>query len=82
MATDPPEIIFVPEPDSLEREVRIGCGSVFGIVIGFGAGLHWWPTPLGIGVLIVVGVITCAWLALKHGDRFWTEMVGKWLPWW
>jgi hypothetical protein len=81
MAAEPPEIIFAREPDPLERKVRIGCGSVFGLVFGFGCGIHWWPTSLGLIGYALVGMAACAWLALRFGDAFWVEGV-KWLRWW
>jgi hypothetical protein len=40
MADEPPEIFFEPKPDPFERKVRIGCGSVFGLAIGFLAGIY------------------------------------------
>lgn len=82
MASDPPEIIFAPKLDTLERNVRLGCGSIFGLAFGFVAGLYWWPTPLGVGTLVIVSFLTCAWMALKLGDRFWTDFIGKLFSWW
>jgi hypothetical protein len=83
MASEPPEIIFESEPDPLERKLRIGCGSVFGLVFGLGFGIYWWSTSLGaVLTFALVGMVACAWMALKFGDRFWTEGLAKWLPWW
>lgn len=82
MASDPHEIIFTPEPDPLEKKVRIGCGSVTGLFLGVLTGLYWWPTAVGVALIVAASVLSCAWMALKFGDRFWTEGVMKWLSWW
>lgn len=82
MPSDPPEIILSPKPDALEMKVRIGCGSLFGLFFGVLAGLYWWPTAVGLVLFVAACVVLCAWMALKFGDRFWTEGVMKWLPWW
>lgn len=77
-----PEIVFAPEPDPLEKKIRIGCGSVFGLVAGFVAGLVYWPTAVGIGIFVSFSAIGCAWMALKLGDRFWKDKAINWLSWW
>jgi hypothetical protein len=61
-----------PPIDSMEKNIRLGCGAVFGIgvglltgviALGLTAGLSWF-------VAIVSGAI-CAFLALRFGNRFW-----------
>ena len=80
--SDPDPVLSDPRPDALERRLRIGCGSVFGLMLGGVAGLYWWPTPLGIAALVVVCVVFCGRMALRLGDRFWTETIPKVLSWW
>lgn len=69
------------KPDRFEIRVRLGCGGVVGVGVGItGAALSgvesWW------GALVCGAVLAMlfAWLAARHGDRFWRN-VADYLPW-
>ena len=75
---DSPEIIFERKPTRLEKNLRMGCGSVRGLVLGLSIGVRWYPTQTGLALAVIACVIGCAWCALKFGDRFWVN----WSRWW
>jgi hypothetical protein len=81
MAKEPPVIFFDPVPDAMERKIRIGCGSVFGLFIALLVALRWFYFSVGIfAVLAIVFACLFGWLALRYGDRFWREILQA-LPW-
>ena len=66
------------EPDASEKRIRLGCGFIFGSIMGFlviarevqeATGLFW-------ASVICVALLT-GYLALRYGDEFW-ESIGKW----
>ena len=71
-----PELETGPPPDELEKRIRLGCGAIFGIIVGL------W---IGIGVLglragwrwacVAVVATAFAFLAVRYGDRFWLAVL-------
>jgi hypothetical protein len=65
-----------PPPDALEKKIRIGCGSVFGICVGLYVAAAWvglksaWVWPF-----VLVGAVVFARIALVHGHHFWLGLV-------
>jgi hypothetical protein len=67
-----PELEPDPPPDELEKRIRLGCGAMFGIIVGL------W---IGIGVLglragwrwacVAVLAAAFAFLSVRYGNRFW-----------
>ena len=74
-------------PDTLEKGMRLGCGFVFGCIVGIGAAIMF-LTLSGWHILAgcLVGGGICALAALRYGDRFWLGVSsittwGKWPSW-
>lgn len=79
---DDSKIIFLHKPDPLERGIRLVCGGLLGLVLGFWSSLRLrLPLWAGVGVTVTL-VVTCACAARKYGDQFWYEVLGavRW-PW-
>jgi hypothetical protein len=65
------------EPDRLEKGVRFGCGTLFGLIIGFvwaiqsalDFAVSWILLPLALALV-------CGFLAAKYGDDFWHKWLG------
>jgi hypothetical protein len=80
----------VPGPDRLENALRLGCGGLFGLLVGALIVVHvlrrriWqdFPTPLG-WLVIGLSIVACALMALRWGDRFWGApgRLQYWRPW-
>ena len=69
-----------PEPDPQALLVRGICGAALGAAMALAA----WLRHGGMGVLASVVVFAlsmagCAWGAIRHGDAFWTDLLGRWL---
>ena len=77
-----PEIILEDPPDPMERNLRIGCGSVVGLVVALCLAFRFLPSLAGFLVTALLAVVACAWLALRYGDAFFESML-KWMqgPW-
>lgn len=60
------------EPDRYERGIRLGCGALFGLVVGFLASRNLWLHS-NVGPFIVAGCVAAAaaLLANRLGDDFW-----------
>jgi hypothetical protein len=71
------------EPDPMEKRIRFGCGFLFGLVIGLFefARVLYTSAGLVVAVSAVSAALVCCWLAMKYGDRFWTELLSRW-QWW
>jgi hypothetical protein len=82
MNEEPSPIVFEEASDPLRTKVRLGSGGIFGLAVGFCAGLYYWPTKVGVLSLALLAAVVCAWAALQYGDRFWTEGVAQWMRWW
>ena len=72
MTKDERPIVYPdPEPDRLERVVRIVCGVLLGVGVGIAtclrARLAFGPGP----VVMIASMACCAWGALRWGDEFW-----------
>ncbi len=74
------EPLFLPdhEVDPLEVKIRLVCGVLLGVFIGFGAALRLNPTkPIWFALILLVAVVGCAWGAVRQGDRFWIAVLGR-----
>lgn len=60
-------------PDGLDKGLRIGCGALFGAFAALFIVrrlFRYGGLPL-LYILVPIGMVLCAWLAYKKGDRFW-----------
>ena len=70
--TSDPKIIFDPEQDPLETQVRFVCGALFGLVPAICFVVTARSFSLIEYVAIFgVSVAVCALLAVRYGDEFW-----------
>jgi uncharacterized protein YacL len=71
-------------PDRQDTIVRVGCGAVVGLIVGFAlvvGTVSYFADPVIERILIVAGsVAVCAVLAWRFGDRFF-QALHKWLRW-
>lgn len=68
---DDPKILFIRQPDPLERNVRLVCGALLGLFVSF---CLWLQLELAFPIGVIAGaaiVASCAYGALKYGDDFW-----------
>ena len=73
----------VPGPDGLEKGLRLGCGALLGFaLVGPFAINLWHPNMPAIWWTVAAGVLVCALLALRYGDRFWHGFAARWRAWW
>jgi hypothetical protein len=69
--------------DSPEAPIRIGCGALIGLMVGFilvGATLSFYASSLAILVVVGLSTVACAVLAWRFGDRFYSSLI-KFLRW-
>jgi hypothetical protein len=66
------------KPDRLEKQIRFGCGFVFGALVGFFAALRAFAETVGVLAVTMGVAVTCALLAVRYGDRFWYS-IRQWL---
>ncbi|MCU0613145.1 MAG: hypothetical protein MUE60_15335 [Candidatus Eisenbacteria bacterium] len=59
---------------------RFGCGFVMGVAIGLLVVVFYVSRPLVLAGLTMGSGVLCGWLAVRHGDRFWSFLL-KWLRW-
>jgi hypothetical protein len=67
--------------NSPEALIRIGCGTIIGLTVGFilvGATLSFYAGSIEILVVIGLSTVACAVLAWRLGDRFYRSLI-KWL---
>ena len=71
-----------PLPERADKQIRFGCGFLFGCGAGFLVALRHLVESAGplAGWTLAAGVI-CGWLAMRYGDRFWTDLLHR-LSWW
>ncbi len=69
-------------PDKMESGIRLGCGAVAGLPIGFGISYFWYidHTLLQNAIAAVAAALVCSIAALFFGDRFW-EALSRLVPW-
>ena len=68
-----------PEPDPRALLVRGVCGAMLGAAIALLAWVrHGGMGPLASLVVFSVSMIACAWGAIRHGDAYWTDLLGRW----
>jgi hypothetical protein len=69
-------------PDRQETIVRLGCGAIVGLIVGFGLLVgtvsHLANSVLEIALFVGGSVVVCALLAWRFGDRFF-HALHKWL---
>ena len=59
-------------PDTLEKSIRFGCGTVFGILIAlYSTRRIWLDNQATVVILTAVVAIVSGVLAVRYGDRFW-----------
>lgn len=75
-----PWIVFEHQPDPLERKLRMGCGSLLGLVFALVFSIYYWRSLEAFFVFAAVAVVGCAWLALRYGDSFFMAAF-KWFKW-
>ena len=63
-------------PDSAEKKIRLGCGVVAGLVLGFFLGFVSLRLA-GAALWVFAGIVAVAfgYLALRYGDRFWLAVI-------
>ena len=64
--------------DSPEAPIRIGCGALIGLMVGFilvGATLSFYASSLAILVVVGLSTVACAVLAWRFGDRFYSSLI-------
>ena len=65
------------EPDRLEKGIRFGCGTLFGLLLGLFLTRRLWFDDTSIALLGAIAVaVVCGGLASRHGDRFWSRFRG------
>jgi len=68
-------------PDAQEKRIRVGCGFIFGVVVGGFIALRTSPWNVyAVAAIIFVAALVFGVLAMKLGDRFWLGFV-DW-RWW
>lgn len=71
MQHDPRTVIY-RQPDSFERNVRLVCGSLFGLAIAGVAWLCFSPLSAAVGSSVtIISVAACGACAVRFGDDFW-----------
>jgi hypothetical protein len=72
-----------PLPGRADKQIRFGCGFVFGGGMGFLLALRYLVETLGplIGCTLAGGLL-CGWLAMRYGDHFWTDLLHRLFWWW
>jgi hypothetical protein len=72
-----------PEISKAEKVTRFGCGALFGAIVAIYFAFRLALSSFGlVAAIIVVAVLVCGFLALKHGDNFWYAVLGKARWWW
>ena len=75
------------EPDTFEKGIRFGCGSLVGLAMGSAILFRWWFINEGyewatFSIVLLAHMAICGWLATRFGDRYW-ERLKDWLwVWW
>lgn len=65
-----------PKRDPLERNVRLVCGALLGLLVSLLLWLQLGPlSPLTGVIMLFVCAVACALLALRYGDRFWHHAI-------
>jgi uncharacterized protein YacL len=71
-------------PDRQDTIVRVGCGAVVGLIVGFAllvSTVSYLANSIVGLILIVAGsMVVCAAMAWRFGDRFF-QALHKWLRW-
>jgi Na+-driven multidrug efflux pump len=71
-----------PEPDRLDKQIRFGCGFLFGLPLGFLLALKTLMESAGALTTLTLAIAClCGWLAMRYGDKFWTDLV-RWFSGW
>jgi hypothetical protein len=72
-----------PEPDTLAKGIRFGCGFVAGIMLVASGGL-WFHAARGEYILagLIAAGIVCGMLAMRYGEKFWDVLGRAVRNWW
>jgi hypothetical protein len=62
-------------PGRLERGLRFGCGSVFGVVLGFLIAAQFVHPGWHAALIILPIVVGCGLAAARWGDEFWRVVI-------
>lgn len=68
------------KPDATEKNIRFGCGAIFGFLLGFDFVYFVFSTLTASFVVGILAAIIFGILAVRYGDRFW-ERLTNWIPW-
>jgi hypothetical protein len=65
------------KPDNLEKGIRFGCGSIFGLLLGVYVSakiyIRTGNTLFSIGIGLLIPLIL-GFTAMKQGDNFWDSL--------
>jgi hypothetical protein len=65
-----------PEPGPIEKGFRMGCGAIFGVVVGFLAILALAVTSFGLRCAVIAfAALVFGYASLKYGAQFWTGLI-------
>lgn len=70
-------------PNDLEKEIRFGCGGLFGFFLGINITTRMFLSGDEIAtfcITIFFFVCVCGILVMKQGNRFWDSLI-RW-SWW
>jgi uncharacterized membrane protein (Fun14 family) len=71
-------------PDRQDTIVRVGCGAVVGLIVGFALLVstvsYLANSIVGLILLVAGSIVVCAVMAWRFGDRFF-QALHKWLRW-
>ena len=67
--------------DATEVRIRLGCGGIAGLIVGFFVAFRWSLGNMWIAVPVsLIAAVIIAILAAKHGDTFWQRVCE--ILWW
>ena len=71
-------------PDPQDTVVRVGCGAVVGLFVGFallvGTASYFANSLVQLILTVAGSVVVCAAFAWRFGDRFF-QALHKWIDW-
>lgn len=67
------------KPDRIEKGIRFGCGTIFGLMFGVYLALRYLRPAIihdfGSGIVLIGFIaLVCGLLAVKLGDGFWDSL--------
>jgi len=69
-----------PKADKTEKVIRLGCGALLGLIVGFFVGIRLFFThgnnnQTAFVIFVILLVVIFGFLALIKGDGFWESLV-------